>query len=282
MCIRDRPGTVIQIHIPGEPEQIERSNDDKQPLQQGKVWPIRITTGFEEVAIKNFPKNTELIKADPLKKRMTLEATGYVRLAINDPVNFLRNIGDEAKLRVQVRDTFEATMRIEFGRRTPGLIITHLRAINGAIEKDLRRLFERPDWGLRVENAQLIEKDLTHQLNIALRNATEVDVNLTKAEADRKIVEIGANGSKQKLTLEGEGSAAAEKSMLLARAEGLLKMADVAKTAEGVEMMRLQLLIETLKSSEHTIITNGGIGGLVSELREITNRLTPATIGGVK
>ena len=36
------PGTVIQIHIPGEPEQIERSNDDKQPLQQGKVWPIRI------------------------------------------------------------------------------------------------------------------------------------------------------------------------------------------------------------------------------------------------
>lgn len=277
------PGTVIQIHIPGEPEQIERSNDDKKPLAKGMVWPIRITTGFEEVAIKNFPKATEIIKSDPLKKRMTLEVTGYVRLKINDPVNFLRNIGDVEKLRIQARDTFEATIRVEFGKRTPGLIITHLKTINKAIEKDLRVLFEKPDWGLGVETAQLIEKDLTHQLNIALRDATEVDVRRTQAHASREIVEITAEGNKRKLALEGEGNAAAEKSMLLARAEGLLKMAEVAKTTEGAEMMRLQLLIEALKSSKHTIITNGGVGGLTAELCEIAKKLNSTeTTGGAK
>jgi regulator of protease activity HflC (stomatin/prohibitin superfamily) len=276
------PGTIIQIQIPAEPEKIDRSNDDKKTLAPGMFWPIRVTTGFEEVAIKNFPDHTDLIKADPLRKRMTIEVTGYTRIRISDPVNFLRNIGSEERLREQVRDTFESTIRVEFGRRTPGLILTHLREINGAIQATLRRTFNRPDWGLSVESAQLVEKDLTHTLNTALRDASTTDIKLTQAETDKRIVVIKSEGDKIKLINDGEGNAAAEKSMLLARAEGLLKMAEVAKTTEGAEMMRLQLLIEALKSSEHTIITSGGIGGLTAELTEISKRLGANATGGVK
>ena len=268
------PQTVIQMQIPGEPEKIDRSGDDNKVLPEGMVWPIRVTTGFEEVAIKNFPKeDIEIIKSDPLKKRMSIEVTGYIRLRISNGVDYLKSLGSIKELEKQVRDAFEATIAIEFGKRTPGLITTHLEKINEALFNDMRKVFETSsNWGLKVEDVKLLERDLTHDLNRSLRNASMADVDIQTAKSTRDQRIATAEGEKQRLTLEGEGKAAAEKAILEARGDGLKKLAEVASTPGGQIALQLQLASETLREANYSIV-QPDVAGLAAGVQETLKRI---------
>ncbi|MFA6227163.1 MAG: SPFH domain-containing protein [Candidatus Paceibacterota bacterium] len=284
------PGTVIQMQIPGEPEMIDRSGDDKKKLSPGMVRPIRITTGFAAVAIKNFPADKKIIMDDPLQKRMTLEVTGYIRMKVKNAVEYLKNLGSIEQLEKQVRDTFEATMNVEFGRRTPGLITTHLKEVNKALLREMKRIVEKPGWGLEVESVGLLERDITHQLNTALRDASMADVMIQTAESQKQQAIRKAEGERQKRILEGQGDGLAEQSVLEGRAKGLEKWVDLAKTREGLITLQIQLANETVQKAKYSIL-EPGLAGLAAGVQHTLQQIgaaggtsktpvTPAKKGG--
>ena len=87
-----------------------------------------------------------------------------------------------------------------------------------------------------------------------------------KADPLREAVEAAAEATKKKLTLEGEGRAAATKAELTAKADGLESIATkIHGTPGGNEIMRMETLKETLGPKSTVVLTGGG-GHLVNDV----------------
>ena len=162
--LRKETKHTLQIQIPGEPEEIDKSGNDKDGLMKGKkVLPIRVTTGSYETAKANpeFAGDPSLNRNDPLNERMTVEVTALVRFAIKSLTHFIQNIGNLDEARRQLRDTVESVLKAELAKRTPALIIAHWDDIN---------------------------KEILRKLNILIKDKTETeDDDKTETEDDNEI-----------------------------------------------------------------------------------------------
>jgi regulator of protease activity HflC (stomatin/prohibitin superfamily) len=276
-ALRKESRLAIQIQIPGEPEEIDKSGLDKEGLMEGKkVLPIRVTTGSYETAKANplFADDPALTESDPLNLRMTVEVTAVIRFKILSIIRFIQNIGSMKEAKKQLRDAAEAVLKGELAKRTPALIIAHWAEINNEIRRVLDALIkddlESKDrdewWGIVIETAQMTDLDNNRQVNLALRAVVAAKINANATVAAAK-----AEG--ESLALKGKGNADAKLSMLTAEAAGKTKLAEVAKTPHGQFAMMLETAAKTVTESDYSIVGTDGIAGAIAAAMETMTKI---------
>jgi regulator of protease activity HflC (stomatin/prohibitin superfamily) len=119
---------------------------------------------------------------DPLNERLTIEPQIVVRMRIVNLVQFVQVIGNRTAATSQIEDTAIGVVQEEFARRTPALILAHIKEITARIQTAIEILIgEQPDphtgdrhepWGIAVSNAQLKLIGLTKTVNVAIAGAT--------------------------------------------------------------------------------------------------------------
>lgn len=275
--LRKESRLTIQMQIPGEPEEIDKSGDDNKGLLPGKMFlPIRSTTASYEIVKKNkaFANDPALVEGDPLNRRMTLEPTAQIRFKIKDLVKFIQTIGSIKEAKKQLRDTAEGVIDSEFGKRTPALIIAHRSDINKTLRKEIGKLVKddttTPEhnewWGVDIETAQLLDLDISKKVNEALSQVAEADVIAKKTV-------IVAEASKKSAKLAGQGAASAELSMLTAQAAGQQLLANTAKTKAGKYALTLQTVNEMTAKSKFSIVGGDGLLGVVASAKETLDKI---------
>lgn len=224
------------------------------------------------------------VAEEPLHMRLTLEVSGVYTFKILDYVSFLENIGSLEEVHRQLRDVFEAVMKEEFSRRTPALVIEDFPEINRRVVKEVRMLVGEeldpedprsndpgfiPDhaWGISIVSFQLTDVDLTKGVNTSLRDSVAERFNLLK-------VKTQADGQRYMKEQLGAGDASAKRASLFAEADGAGKMAEIAKTPQGMEIARLRVRQETVQNARFSIVPAGDLNGLVAGAME--------TIQGIK
>lgn len=287
--LRIETSLVIQIQIPGEPEEVDKSGDDEKGVASGKFLPIRATTGSYESVKKSdeFKDDPALIKDDPLNERMTLEPSAQIVLKIKDISKFIRNIGSVAMAKKLLRDTSEGVIQSEFAKRTPALIIAHRTEINKKIREQIRLLIkDDPNtaghdegWGAEIEAAQLLEIDISKKVNEALSQVAEAKALQAKVVTNAisaKLAKIEQGlGDKDYAIRQGEGVAKARELLLLAEAVGLDKLAELAKTPSGQLTMIVQQAKEMYEKAKYSILPGNGEGlyGAVAGIQEVLKRI---------
>ena len=309
--LRKESRLTIQMQIPGEPEEIDKSGLDNRGLLEGKkVLPIRATTGSYEIVKKGiFKDDPALVDGDALSQRMTLEPTAQIRFRIKDIVKFIRNIGSIKAAKVQLRDTAEGVIKSEFAKRTPALIIAHWEDINQTLKTEIGKLVKddpttsnrNESWGVVVETAQMLDVDMNKKVNEALSQATEAKIQakktITMSEAARTAKKNEGLGMKSFRISEGEALAYARKLLMLAEAEGTAKqgealayarklllladaigtakLAKIAKTPEGQVVLIVQQAREMFEKAKFSVVPGdgGGLFGTVAGIQELLKRI---------
>lgn len=296
ICVlRKESRLTIQIQIPGEPEEVDKSGDDEKGVAVGKVLPIRATTGSYETVKAGplFSGDPSLVADDPLSQRMTLEPSAQIRFKIKDIIKFIRTIGSVSQAKRQLRDTAEGVIKGEFAKRTPALIIAHWTEINAVLKTEIGKLVkddtttpgrdEDEGWGVEIETAQMLDADISRKVNIALSQVTEAKilrvktVTVAKAAKEAKLQE--AEGNRVFKTKEGQALADAREFMLLAEAIGTAKLAKLAKTPEGQIALLSQQTREMFKEADFSVIPgdSGGLFGTIAAIQEVLRKIHSKT-----
>lgn len=215
------PAYTSQDQFPADPEKVSKRDDD-QGLLPGEFRPIRAMTAGANA------EDGE----DPLNTRLTLEVTFAVRWRLRKGRFFDmyvripgRRWADKLQhIRQQMRDTGETELIEEIADRTPFRVNAEMESVNAALKDQLQIAVE--SWGIEIEEARMQAPDFPHTVNIALADIAE-------ARATKLATEARAQGEKIRLTLVGEGEAAARmanaearKRELAAEGEGLREAAN--------------------------------------------------------
>ena len=190
------------IRLPGERERVFHG-DDKEPLKEGMVRPIRVTTRQPD------PKKGE---TGHLDAQMTLDMQGYVQHRIENLPRFIGTIGTIEHAEKLIRSTAEALISEWATRHTVNGIIESLPQFNQKLDNQLRTLTQ--NWGMQIYEAKIFSPDITHKLAEALRD-------VPKARVRGEQTRIDADADKYRQEQEGLGQAAAKKADLEAEAAGL-------------------------------------------------------------
>ncbi len=199
MQIKRAPASLDQFQAPGEPEEVFHG-DDKLPLPEGKVRAIRITT-----------REPTASETGHLDVQMTAEWSFYVQFQILDFFMFMARVGSFENAKKLIRDTGEAVLNEFASRRTMNGMIKDLPKINRRLDNRIRALVNT--WGMQVFEAKAFAPNVSHKLATAMR-----DVPIARLEAEQ--AETRGKGERRRLEEVGEGTAAAQKAMLLATAAG--------------------------------------------------------------
>jgi regulator of protease activity HflC (stomatin/prohibitin superfamily) len=238
MQVKKASRTVQQFQCPGEPETIQKG-DDKEPLKEGKVRPIR--------AVTRAPNDEE---KDILDTRMTLDLNFVVQYAVTDILYYVTNFGNKEQVEKQLRDIGEATLAEEVTKNTPRTFIDKLADVNETLVVKTRSRFEQS--GVHILSVRLISPDITHDVSTALAN-----IPIERAKAVQTVVK--AEAEKTKRTKEGEGAAATELALLNARAEGQKQMKDKLEVT-GDAVLAAQAVREL--SDKTDVLVVGAEGGM--------------------
>ncbi len=230
------PHLVFRVKL-GEPEVIPA-----ELIAQGYVPPIRITFAF--------PKGEET--ADPLNSRLTAEVVIVIRWRVTDYLQFFRVIGDIKEARRQLNDIAINTLFPILSKLTVSDALKNLKKVNKRLEKVLDDVMsgkgdkDRP-WGAQLETAAVKSISQSHDLN-------------------DKIEEVAkAKLEKEKRRLEGEGTGASEKAILIARTAGLKKMTEDLEISPGAVLGAEVSRAITNNPGQKTFIAgSGGFKDIVS------------------
>lgn len=240
-----------QNELPAEPEKIWRGKDD----QAATVPAEEAARGFRppnRVVFGNYNKDeSDKLKIptdDPLDRRMTQEVAFTVTLAMDDYIRFITTVGSYKEALQRINDLSLVVCQELFGGLTPAVANCQLNKFSGKIREAL--VISTESWGLKLVQFNIKQIVLAHKLNESVQG-------IAVAGAEAVAVGKRAEGEKKKRTLEGEGSAAAEKAILTARGEGIR---DGAKAA-GVEadtFLGSNTAVDIAKGANDTIILGGG------------------------
>ncbi len=280
---------VIKKQFPEEPELVDKTGDDTKPVRPGFVKPIRVTTASGKM-LNEFKDKIKNYEKDPLNDMLTLEPSVVVRFQIqrDNFIPFLINIGSVRNAVSQMRDTVDAVLNIEFPKRTPALIILEKEEINKMLKKEIEDLVgekdpnvslnsekERERWGIDIINVQLVDVGLGKTINAKIEGVPDsklsAEATVRKSQAEKDAMVLKGQGEKEFETDKGAGVANARKAYLKAEAEGLQKIANVAKTEEGKLAIITKATEQGLKGSQYSIIPDGA-GSLIAGIREILKK----------
>jgi len=255
------PSINIQLQIPGEPEDVDKSGNDVSPLA-GKMKPVRVTTADEKIAeFQGLTGDEKKSYKDFLGRPMTLEILAYITIKIKDAADFVNTFDTTENMLKLLRDLFESEIKTVYGKETVGYIIRNLDKINEKITEKMRGIIEGDKWKLEFIECKVTDNDLTHTINKSLRDAQDAEIKLSKANDESETIKIMNDASKDKITKEGEGTATALKAKVLAEAAG--KEASLLAEAKGLEAhltaeakgIELKAVAATKKGARLVIIT---------------------------
>lgn len=250
---------TIGLEIPAEPEDIYR---EEGIVPKGKRPPIRVT--FSEDA-------TPGIK-DPLRRRLTEEVVPFIRFRILSPTVFVKEIGDLEEARRQLEDAVVGYLTTELGKITIAELLKNKQKYDRELERIVIAKTRR--WGIRIVSAQIKMVNLSKKLNVAMQAGAEaVGQNIGKL--------LNAENEKQTRTLIGEGTGAAEASIITQRGMAMKAVADMLKVG-GRDVLASETARGTLGGANKTVIV-GGSGGIrdaagLMELLPGNNPATPAPL----
>lgn len=268
MQIKSVSRTVQEFQCPGEPE-IVYKGDDKDELPVGMVRPIRAVTRAPKSKKTNKKENetaTEEEEGGVLDTQMTLSINFVVQYAINDVFDFVSNFGNKEEIEKQLRDVGEIQIVEDITQNTAAGFIKKLPEINAKLVGEVRKRFLNS--GINIISVRLISPDITHGVSEAL-------ANVPKERADAQAVVIRASGEEIRLTKVGAGTAAAERSLLTARAEGRKLMMDKLGV-DGASVLAAEAVRDI--SSKTNVIVTGGEGGMRDMLSLVIGAKSALTI----
>lgn len=242
--------TVEENHFPGEPEEIQKT-DDSVPLEyieittpdgititRPKVRPIRITTGK--------PKESE--KDDILDAQTTIEWTFWARWIIVDPFQFIASAGGDVTMAVkQMRDVGESCLNDEVTILTVSEIISGFASLQKKLEVRIKE--EMKHFGIEIIGVGMTSPDLNHALATALR-----DIPIAKAKAAQTLIAADAEAYRLSMVGRGEGKATEEK--LAGEGRGY-RRAGKFIGVEPAEMLAAQVARDTIGEGDLILGTEG-------------------------
>lgn len=256
------PKKLNQIQFPSDPEKVWKATDEKyfalpKEEQEKYVLPIRALTAAP----------SQSSGSSILDSQMTIEVTFYVKWTVEQFWVFLIRIASIEELERQLRDSGERVLIQEIASRTPQKVQQQLKEINEALGRELERITQ--DSGITIDEAAMLSPDLTHGVNAALRDITvkkaEAAQAVIEAEGQSKATERKAAAEKIKLTLEGDGAAAAKLADAKALAKGAKALGLTPAQIAELEKAR------AFANGNATVIVDGGKGA--SSLTGIGTRI---------
>lgn len=254
MQVKSALRRTLQFQCPGEPETVFKG-DDKLPLPEGMVRPIRVVTAAGSGA-----------GGDHLNARMTLVLSFVVQYAVNRIFDYVARYDDEKQVEKQVRDIGESELAEIASTRTPAQFITEIETINNYLTGKVREGFQ--GTGVELISVRVISPDLSHEVSSAL-------AGIPQARAKAEQVKVTAQGEKEKRIKEGEGAAKAEGAMLAARAKGRKEMRD----ALGVSGETVLAAEAASTLSDKTVILAGAEGGMRDVMTMVKGAQTALNTG---
>lgn len=256
MNFRREYATFVQSEFPGDADHIEW-RDEKEALPAGKVRPIYALTGED--------RDGKL----PTDRQMNIGMSALAKFQVVPDrfFDFVMNVGpvDAAKKDVvkatitggenvsdfqlevvrHLRDTTTTVLIEVVGQLSLNEMTKHMHLVNLLY---WRRLEETVvTWGIRMVEVRVTKMNPGHEFNAAIQQR-----GTAMARRDAAITD--AEGEKKKRILEGEGTAAAEKALLEARAKGYAKIAEVARTPEGQVALASDVAGKLAESEANTVV----------------------------
>lgn len=249
--MRTAPRKRKQFQAPGEPEQVFRG-DDKVPLPDGMVRPIRITT--------RAPKEGE---TGHLDVQMTASWSFYVQYQILDLFRFFSIVVSFENAEKLMRDTGEAVLNEFASKHTMNGMIENLPEINKVLDNRIRDLVN--SWGMEVYEARALAPDLSHSLSEELRNIASTraiaEQTRERAAAERVRLEEEGLGAAAALAARLEAEAEGREQFLTAEAGGLeAKMNRLG--VSGADVLAAEVASDALASADSIIVGADGIRDL--------------------
>ncbi len=286
--LRTDTKNVIELELPGEPETVQKFDEDN--IQLGKVAPIRIVHASAESATGTDEEKNRL-RDDPLHQRLVTEVSFIVRWKIKNYLDFISTIGTIAAANKQIEDMVILAAQNELAKETPAQVLMdlakHNRQIRNALDylvgENLKnpvdptvRTKRRKPWGVDVIDASIKLVDTGRTVNTAIAAARA-------AASKKQEVIVAAEGVRQQKILDGQGVAEARLAFLTAEAAGQKKLAEVASTPEGKFASTLQS-VKTASENANVIIapdglfsTIGAVGALLKKIDVLSSEEIPAS-----
>lgn len=258
------PGGIIQLQLPGEPENVFKGSDD-EPLPSGlapngKEWvrPIRITTAS--------PKTSEgaddSYKNEDLHQQMTMLANGIVKFRIKTGkyLFFKQNMGSIEKVSRLIRDDAEAVWSIEFAKMTPAMILKKRKEIDQKLKTKLEETFsvqpgeeDDTDSGVDILECVLLEPTFPKRVSEALANKTQATI-------DKQTTVTKSEGERDARKNQAKGDAEYERKVGEAKNEVLEKQLDIETGGDKTKAAEVTKA-KAIRDSDITTFAPGGDGG---------------------
>lgn len=194
------PLLTKEMEIPAEPENIWRGEGNPPADRPELRPPVRIT--FAEGTDKN----------DPLARRVTEEVSFFARMRIERFFPFYVRIGSIDEAKHQLEDVGVSYL----AEVLPGHTLSDAITKVADYSTELKRRFDAAvqGWGVKIPTARVKQFPFSKSLNISIQQMAE--------STAKKIATITtAEGERDKRSLEGAGTAAAEKALLDVRTDAL-------------------------------------------------------------
>ena len=257
---------TIEEEIPAEPEKVWHGDEEKEPMPEKKVPPIRIT-------YKEDPESK-----DPLCKRITSEPSFAVRYRIINIVSFVTVIGSREQAKRQMEDTITAAASAELAKRTVANVLESWTDINKRLKNAVDILVG--SWGINVESCRLKQLGLSPNLNSALSKMAQASANrvaiVEEAKGNQEKVILLAKAEETRLSLEGQGRGKAIQKELFSRAKGLEEQARrLGRSKLGPIVIAADATQRAIAESKSAIILGNNGGDIFKSLisvAELTKR----------
>lgn len=198
MELETMPAHTEQDQFPADPEKVSK-RPDEQGLLPGEYRPIRAMTAGARTEDGEDPLNTRLALEVTFAVRWRLPREGFFDLFVNIPGEHWPQ--KAAMIRQQMRDTGETELLEEISQMTPYEVVKEQKKINDRLKDQLSKAVKT--WGIVIEEARMQAPDFSHEVNTALSD-------IAVARARKQATITTAEAEKQRLILEGEGTATAQ------------------------------------------------------------------------
>jgi len=197
-------------------------------------------------------------KNDPLHGPLTCDPQLVFWFDIKSYLDYLRVVHDVKTLSRNISGIAKATLQECPGRITVGMLIAHNKLVCHRLTYRIEQLIGEPHaqvglpkpnlyWGVNFRAIQIYSPGLPRTVNVALSANTA-------AGYDKQRAITASEGEKTKRMNEGAGTARALHLLRTAEAIGAKKLADAAKTPEGVLVLQMKTLAEALQKGNVTIL----------------------------
>lgn len=257
------PKAMFARDLPADPTLIDHGDlqEEKRTVKEGFVTPLRVTflpppENGVEIA-ESTPKRI-ISKDDPYNCRLTAEVEASYGFRIINLRKFYEKIKDLNLAASDMDDVTTAELTNQLSVLTPAEALTKLEEVSTKVADTLTEYVKDKDWGVEVSFTRIKMLGFPHDLNKAV-------AGIPTARAKKEATILESEGTMQKLTNVGEGTANAIQFALDAKAEGLAKMAEVAKDDNGRFAMLAASAVEAASFRNFAVVNpNDLIGGLLA------------------